>query len=199
MLLIWWLLETTLCLPLQGLTGRDGPAGPKGAPGERVSISVPVAAVQRLGSQVAHKAIRVEVLWMVSMAVLAGPCPIVLLWGLGMVSAQLLDPPPPKPHSYAWSESSWHSEQAELCGGGRYPSSQNTRSYFTSPSPIIFTESLIPYQTGSLSPLFLRAELCPRFSSGEVVVCTKHPREQEGWAGHKDRATMRTQMCGTPE
>lgn len=82
-LLIWWLLEPTFCLPLQGLTGRDGPAGPKGAPGERVSVSVPVAVVQRLGSQVAHKAIRVEVLWMVSMTVLAGPCPIAPLPGVG--------------------------------------------------------------------------------------------------------------------
>lgn len=83
-LLIWWLLEPILCLPLQGLTGRDGPAGPKGAPGERVSISSPMAAVPWLGSQVADKAIRVEALWVVSMTVLVSPCPIAPLqvgWG----------------------------------------------------------------------------------------------------------------------
>lgn len=103
--LIWWLLEPALCLPLQGLTGRDGPAGPKGAPGERVSVSVPVAVVQGLGSQVAHKDVRVDVLWMVSTAVLAGPCPIAPFpRGMGgMLSAQPLGPPHQKPHSYTWS------------------------------------------------------------------------------------------------
>lgn len=37
-----WPLQPSLCLFPQGLTGQDGPPGPKGAPGERVSAAARV-------------------------------------------------------------------------------------------------------------------------------------------------------------
>lgn len=104
-----WPLKLTLCLFPQGLTGRDGPPGPKGAPGERVSacakpsgFSSEVKSPGHLWLFCVHKAKELVV-----PRTAALPVPGVE-GQKGRVPCGQSPVPACLPHPHIWSELSWY-------------------------------------------------------------------------------------------